>query len=262
MAAHPTPPDKGAWRRQLRDAWLAWSRTERDRVSAAICAHLQAVVAGRQAPALTGNDPSGSMDGDVRTRADERRRPAPAGDRPPGEPPLTHPDRERRGVVAEGGAGDGPRRSFVTALMLYAPLATEVDVTPLLPWARRRGLAVLLPWVDPVRQVMEARVVGGWEDTVEGPWGLRQPHPGCPIHPLDAGTLVVVPGLAFDRLGWRLGRGGGYYDRFLDRHPAAWRAGVVPAAMLFPAVPRDPQDRRMDLVVTESGILGPWWGVR
>ena len=163
---------------------------------------------------------------------------------------------------AGAAGGDAPRRPAVTALMLYAPLATEVDVTPLLPWARRQGLVVLLPRVDPVRQAMEARVVEGWDDTVPGPWGLRQPHEGCPAYPVDAGTLVVVPGLAFDRQGWRLGRGGGYYDRFLARHPAAWRAGVAPAAMVLAAVPRDALDRRMDLVVTDTEVLGPWWGLR
>ncbi|EKP95908.1 5-formyltetrahydrofolate cyclo-ligase [Thermaerobacter subterraneus] len=212
-AQSPWDGGKEAWRRRLREAWRAWSRTERGPVSAAICTRLQALLLGQE--------------------------PWPA-----------------------AGAGGALRRPALAALMLYAPLATEVDVTPLLTWARRQGLAVLLPRVDPARQVMEARQVSSWDDTEVGPWGLRQPRARCPAQPVDGSTLIVVPGLGFDRQGWRLGRGGGFYDRFLDRHPAAWRAGVVPSAMLLASVPRDEHDRRMDLVVSEAGVLGPWWGIR
>ncbi|HEY8393946.1 MAG TPA: 5-formyltetrahydrofolate cyclo-ligase, partial [Thermaerobacter sp.] len=72
----------------------------------------------------------------------------------------------------------------------------------------------------------------------------------------------LIPGLAFDRQGWRLGRGAGYYDRFLAAWRGAWRVGVAPERFVFPRLPRDAHDRRMDWVVTEAGIRGPWPGLR
>ncbi|HEY8552514.1 MAG TPA: 5-formyltetrahydrofolate cyclo-ligase [Thermaerobacter sp.] len=151
--------------------------------------------------------------------------------------------------------------------MLYAPMPTEVDVSPLLDWARLRGIAVLLPWIDPRRGRMEARCVRSWDEVVPapgqiGPWRLRQPADACPVWEPGTDTVIVVPGLAFDRHGWRLGRGGGYYDRFLAQWPAAWRVAVAPARMVVERLPRDPHDRRMDLIVTEGGVQGPWWGIR
>ena len=148
------------------------------------------------------------------------------------------------------------------ALMLYAPLPGEVDVTPLWDWGRQRGLTVLLPWLDPAAGRMEARVVKDRSDTAPGPYGLRVPRDDCPAWSPDARTVVIVPGLAFDREGWRLGRGGGYYDRFLAKWPGAWRVGVVPARFLLASVPRAGHDRRMDWLVTDEGACGPWWGLR
>lgn len=148
------------------------------------------------------------------------------------------------------------------AVMLYAPLPAEVDVSPLLEWGRRRGLAVLLPWLDPARRRMEARQVRAWDETEIGPLGLRVPPATARAWSLDASTVVVVPGLAFDREGWRLGRGAGYYDRFLSEWPGAWRVGVVPARFVFPRIPHADHDRRMDWIVTEKGVAGPWPGLR
>ncbi|ADU50974.1 5-formyltetrahydrofolate cyclo-ligase [Thermaerobacter marianensis DSM 12885] len=240
---------KVAWRKRLRDAWRALDPVEREAVSAAICRRLQDLLE-RSAPAACSTGPT------VAAGLRGAGRPHDPGGRPGARD--AHPSR----ATAAPGAPCGRVLPPVRAVMLYAPLPTEIDVTPLLDWARSRGLEVLVPWVDPARHVMEARAVAGWDDLVPGPWGLRQPAARCPSRQPGAETVIVVPGLAFDREGWRLGRGGGYYDRFLDRWPAAWRAGVAPARMVVPHLPRDPHDRRMDLVVTEAEVLGPWWGVR
>ena len=155
-----------------------------------------------------------------------------------------------------------PMWASATAVMLYAPLPGEVDVSPLLAWAQQRGLAVLLPWLKAGDPRMEARRVSAWDDTERGPLGLRVPRPTAPVWSPDQGTVVVVPGLAFDGQGWRMGRGAGYYDRFLTEWPGAWRVGVVPSRFLFSRIPHGEHDRRMDWIVTEEGPLGPWFGLR
>ena len=76
----------------------------------------------------------------------------------------------------------------------------------------------------------------------------------------DGGTsesfeLLVVPGLAFDRQGYRLGRGGGYYDRFLARRVASTVVGLAFSWQIVPEVPRDPWDVPVGAIVTERGVI-------
>jgi 5-formyltetrahydrofolate cyclo-ligase len=86
-------------------------------------------------------------------------------------------------------------------------------------------------------------------------WGFDQPVAGAAEVPVGEVAVVVVPGLAFDRRGQRLGHGAGYYDRFLGRlRPGAWRVGVTPAALVVDSLPVDPHDRPMTHLVTEHGV--------
>lgn len=66
--------------------------------------------------------------------------------------------------------------------------------------------------------------------------------------------LILVPGLAFDRCGYRMGRGGGFYDRWLEQHPGAKKIGLCFQCQLVERVPRELHDMQMDGVVTETGM--------
>jgi 5-formyltetrahydrofolate cyclo-ligase len=87
---------------------------------------------------------------------------------------------------------------------------------------------------------------------VRGPHGAREPHDG---EPAPAPDLILVPGLAFDRAGRRLGRGGGFYDRFLAR----WAGtpcrivGVCFACQVVSTIPWEPHDATVQAIVTEDG---------
>ncbi|MBU3683405.1 MAG: 5-formyltetrahydrofolate cyclo-ligase [Phycisphaerales bacterium] len=86
-------------------------------------------------------------------------------------------------------------------------------------------------------------------------WGVPVPRDHAPIPP-SAIRAVLVPGLAFDRRGHRLGRGAGVYDRFLATLPAStWRIGLVTAARLVDALPTEGHDAPMHAIVTEDGCL-------
>jgi 5-formyltetrahydrofolate cyclo-ligase len=86
-------------------------------------------------------------------------------------------------------------------------------------------------------------------------WGIREPASLRPVdhHDLDA---VITPGLAFDREGFRVGYGGGFYDRFFQRIPTDTpRIGIGFSWQLVDEVPRDEHDRRLTSLVTETGVL-------
>ena len=90
------------------------------------------------------------------------------------------------------------------------------------------------------------------EDLAPGRFGLWEPKPGCP--PWEGGPEApcLVPGLSFDREGYRLGYGKGYYDRFLAAFPGK-AVGLCYEELILPRLPRSPLDQRVGWLVTEAG---------
>ena len=128
----------------------------------------------------------------------------------------------------------------------FVPLPSEPDwIGSLAP----AGKTLAFPSVAGERLCFFA---GGGLD--RGLSGVREPVGGAPAPPPD---LILVPGLAFDRRGGRLGRGGGMYDRFLAGVTAAGvpTIGVGFACQLVPEVPRERHDVPLDAVVTEAGFF-------
>ncbi len=141
-----------------------------------------------------------------------------------------------------------PEVAAARAVLAFWPLAGEIDVRPLIDALAARGVTVALPAVVPgpaPRLAARAHVPGA---LVAGRWGLMEPAAGAP--PVPALDVVVVPALALGRDGSRLGYGGGYYDAFLATTDAL-RVGVVLHACLMDALPAEPHDARLDVVVTE-----------
>lgn len=135
-------------------------------------------------------------------------------------------------------------------VVLYAAYGDEVDVVPLASSLRERGTSVCFPRVAQDQlQVVACSPL----QLRPGFRGLAEPD--GPARPLDRVDVVVVPGLAFDPSGVRLGQGGGHYDRLLGRLPASTvRIGVGFACQLVPHVPALPHDEPVDLVVTDRVV--------
>lgn len=129
----------------------------------------------------------------------------------------------------------------------FWPLRGECVVLD--PWPT--GKSVGLPAV--VGEDLVFRVAKSPGELVMGAFGTREPGAGCE----EAGRpdLILVPGLAFDRRGGRLGRGRGYYDRFLARFPDVPKAGVCLDAQVAERVPCEDHDVRMDWLVTPMGVI-------
>jgi len=91
-------------------------------------------------------------------------------------------------------------------------------------------------------------------DLLPGPLGNHEPAEDAPAPPPD---LILVPGLAFDRSGFRLGRGGGFYDRFLEAlpFPRPVLCGICFSCQIVPTVPREAHDARVEWVLNEEGLV-------
>jgi 5-formyltetrahydrofolate cyclo-ligase len=135
---------------------------------------------------------------------------------------------------------------------LYAALPDEVPSRPLFDALVSAGVACLFPRVLDDSQMDFARVPC-WEDLSVGAFGVLEPAASTPSASFAAGDLVIVPGVAFDRRGARLGWGAGYYDRTFPpgSGPAVRLCGMAYEVQIEDSIPMTSHDRGMDAIVTE-----------
>ncbi len=131
----------------------------------------------------------------------------------------------------------------------------EVDTRALIGTCLAQGKRVAVPVVMPGTRTMAHALVDSLDQFAVGPWGLAQPDPAAAIWlPSEARIdLVVVPGLAFDRRGHRIGWGGGYYDRFLAQVQTI-KIGLCYDELVLDCIPGEPHDVLMDMVVAATAI--------
>jgi 5-formyltetrahydrofolate cyclo-ligase len=157
-------------------------------------------------------------------------------------------------------------------VLLYVPMAGEVDVSPLIKEAWDTGKQVVVPRVKTWESTASAARVdivclNGWEELQTSRHGVRQPGPDAEAIAGASLELGIVPGLAFDRLCRRLGRGGGFYDEMLGKlardgldrsaknaDPVRW-VGVCFDEQIVTEVPTERGDMQMDVVCTPSSIF-------
>ncbi|MDR3147445.1 MAG: 5-formyltetrahydrofolate cyclo-ligase, partial [Treponema sp.] len=118
------------------------------------------------------------------------------------------------------------------AVFLFLSLPTEIDTRPLLEAALEAGKRVFAPRVESRGGMKFYRVLSPGPGE-PGPFGIREPPPLEAPGPADFPALILVPGLAFDARGRRLGRGGGYYDRFLAETAAQEAADQGPGCRII-----------------------------
>lgn len=138
-------------------------------------------------------------------------------------------------------------------LFLFCGTGTEPDTTRLFSPLLEQGKRLCLPRMMPGRQ-MDVRQYCPERPLVRHAYGILEPDESCPLvdpHEID---LVLVPSLCYDRRGFRLGMGGGYYDRWLPRYSAT-TVGLCRQALLQTTLPVEPHDRPVDVVITPSQVI-------
>ncbi len=148
-----------------------------------------------------------------------------------------------------------PQLHCAAAILFFAPLPDELDLWPVLEDALARGISCALPSFNSTTQTYSARLITNLENQiVPGQFGVREPHPSCTEIPMDQFNLILVPGMAFDLEGNRLGRGLGFYDRILA-NISRLKCGVCHDGQLFPKIPSESSDVRLDFVLTPSKLV-------
>jgi len=136
----------------------------------------------------------------------------------------------------------------------FWPIAREIDIRPLLLALHDRSHPIALPVTPKRGQPLVFRRWRPGDHLARGPVGTSQP--GLDAEPLTPDYLLV-PLLAFDRRGNRLGYGAGYYDRTLASLPGATAVGVAYACQELDEVPAGPEDVALSAIATEAGLIRP-----
>ena len=143
------------------------------------------------------------------------------------------------------------------AVLLTLPFRSEWDTRPVVRAALAAGKTVAIPRVDARARMLELHAIADPQrDVVAGRQGIPEPLRDCPRIARDAIHFVLVPGVAFDLAGRRLGYGGGYYDRLLSLlSPGVARVAGTLEIQLVDRVPAAPHDLPVDMIVTERRTL-------
>jgi len=138
----------------------------------------------------------------------------------------------------------------------FRPIRTEIDVTLLMEALHAAGHRLCVPVIERAGLPLRFREWAPGAEMVAGPFGAMVPAAGDWLEP----QLLIAPLLAFDAMGWRLGYGGGFYDRTLERLRVRRRTlavGFAYSVQQVDTVPREPTDQPLDAIVTEQGVIRP-----
>lgn len=142
------------------------------------------------------------------------------------------------------------------AVALYFPVHNEVDTAEVMREAQASAKTVLFPAVCPggleFRQICDPGMLR------RGAFSIPEPDAACPVYSPGEADLIVIPGVAFDMSGRRIGYGKGFYDRALHQLEGKGRlVGLCYDFQIVDEIPGEPHDVRMDIIITERRVIRP-----
>ncbi len=167
-------------------------------------------------------------------------------------------ERERLAASITAGLLALPEYAAARSVLATMGIGSEWNTRAFIERARADGKAVVLPRVSaPPRRLVLHAVANLETDLLPGVWDIPEPDPArCPEVTLAEVDLALVPALAADRAGYRLGYGAGYFDKLLaGRKARPYCVTALPAAFVVESLPHEPHDVAVDLVMSEAGPL-------
>ena len=166
---------------------------------------------------------------------------------------LSPAERAAGGAAVAGKLAELPELTDARAVLGFASFGTELPTDPVMAWVLASGRRLLMPYVD--GSALRAAEVHSVEELAPGYRGIREPVQRIAIDPSEA-DVILVPGVAFDERGRRLGYGGGFFDAFLSgierRVP---RVGLCFDVQIVAEVPAGAEDEPVDVIVTPERVI-------
>jgi 5-formyltetrahydrofolate cyclo-ligase len=139
-------------------------------------------------------------------------------------------------------------------VLFFVGFGSEVETLPMIEAALRQGKRVVAPKVVKGKLDLELRrIERPEEELVAGAMGILEPREDCPEIPLEEIQLIIVPAVAWDEKGYRVGYGGGFYDHLLAQSKAL-RLGLGLECQILPKVPHYDKDLPVDKLITEDRL--------
>ena len=136
-------------------------------------------------------------------------------------------------------------------LLAYIDAKGEVNTKVIIEDAWEKGKTVAVPKVH--GEIMEFYIITSFDDLEKGNFGIMEPKETCEKVDTDSlDTIVIMPGVAFDRAGNRIGYGKGYYDKYFSKYPAVYKIALAFEMQIVPQIVSDEYDIKADVVVTEK----------
>ncbi|MGF7046328.1 5-formyltetrahydrofolate cyclo-ligase [Paenibacillus sp. DS2015] len=152
----------------------------------------------------------------------------------------------------------------IRCFLTYIPFRSELSTVSLIEWGWQQQLQVLAPRCQPEDYSMTLHTIQNWGDLVPGAYGIPEPDLARSVRSAyhSVPEAIILPGLAYDREGGRLGYGSGYYDRLYERlrqvngsRPSPLLIGLGFEMQVLSKVPMDGHDVALDVLITEKGIV-------
>lgn len=147
---------------------------------------------------------------------------------------------------------------FAETVLLYFPIKCEPDVLKAVDRIISAGKRIAFPKCYPETSFMQYKYVNSVSELCEGTYGIMEPDEKAENYEPSEfkHDICIVPAVCFDKHGYRIGYGKGYYDRFLSKFGGT-SIGFTMNTLLFDVLPKGKYDKSVDLIVTEKGVITP-----
>ena len=169
---------------------------------------------------------------------------------------MTKDEREQRDKAICAAAEGLVSFKYAEYVLLYAATEDEINVFDVAKSAWKKGKTVAFPRCDKKSHTMKYHIVSSLDELSVDSYGILEPREDAPVYDpaVQTGSAVCfVPGLVYDKAGYRLGYGKGFYDRYLSEFSGCM-IGVVYSDYIIPTAPRGRFDISVDVLLTEKGV--------